>query len=105
MIVGLRDFCELTVDECIEEAGDRALEATGVVVDPPARVKRYGDGADASGGSSSSLSEAIDCVVVMDAIVSSDVRCRRCGSRRFLLLRKDLSLAGERWATWGITMG
>jgi hypothetical protein len=86
----------------IDEAKDCTSDSIGVGARSSSRVKKYGEGADASGGSGSSSSEAMDWVVVTDAIVSSETRRLRCGGRR-LLARNDLSRAGERWGTGGGT--
>lgn len=95
MTAGLKDCCELTLEERNDEARERVSDGIGVVAGSSSRVKKYGEGAVASGGSDSSSSEAIDAEVVTELIVSSEVLRRKCGGSR-LLLRKDLSLAGER---------
>jgi hypothetical protein len=93
---GLTDCCELVLEERYDDARDKESDGgTGVEAGSSSSVKEYSDGARASSGSGSSSSEALDAVVVTELIVSRDVRCRKCGGSR-LLLRNDLSLAGER---------
>jgi len=82
---GLNECLELTSEERIDESKEYASEATGVVAGSSSSVKKYGDGAVASGGSGSSSSELQDWVVVTESIVSRDVRRRRCKGRRLLL--------------------
>ena len=78
---------EVAPYESFEEAKDRASKGTGVVAGSFSSVKKYGEGALASGGSSSSSpsSEAIDGVVVTESMVSNEVRRRRCKGRRLSL--------------------
>lgn len=59
-ITGLAECCELTLDEWTDGSGECGREGTGVELWSSSRVKKCGEGAEASGGSESSSSEAMD---------------------------------------------
>jgi hypothetical protein len=72
VIAGLADCCEPILEECVDDAKERASEGTEIVAGSSSSVNKKDEGADTSGGSGSSSSEAMEWVVVTEAIVSRE---------------------------------